>query len=228
MSFFAREDRGDTLLVTLDRPPLNALNADVLEEGAAMLAALAGDPPAGGVVLTGAGKAFTAGVDIKAAADGDIDMRRRLLWGINDFAAALYRLPCALVCAINGHAIGAGGIVSLAADWSVIADDDALKIGLPEAKAGLPFPQVPQIIMDQEMDPVWRRRTALSSELYSAARSIDTGLADELSAPEALVETAIARAGELQAQPAFGEVKANMRRAALARVEDVYARRGTK
>lgn len=227
MSFFAHEDRGGTALVTLDRPPLNALSADVLEEGVAMLRELASTPPEAGIVLTGNGKAFTAGVDIKAAADGDREMSRRLLWGINDFAAVLYRLPCALVCAINGHAIGAGGIVSLAADWSVIADDDALKIGLPEAKAGLPFPQIPQIIMDQEMDPVWRRRAALSSELYSAQQSIATGLADELAAPDALIDTAVQRARDLQAQPAFNEIKRNMRRSALDRIDNVYATRGT-
>ncbi len=227
MTYFNVEMRDGAALVTLDRPPLNALNADVLEEGAAKLRELASAPPEAGIVLTGAGKAFTAGVDIKAAADADREMNQRLLWGINDIAAALYRLPCALVCAINGHAIGAGGIISLAADWSVIAHDAKLKIGLPEAKAGLPFPPVPQIIMEHEMDPVWRRRTALTSELYSAEQSIATGLADELALPGVLIDTAIGRARNIQAQPAFNAVKRNMRREALAKIDEVYAKRGT-
>lgn len=227
MSVFRTERRGETLLVTLDRPPLNALNAETLEEGAALLQSVAGEPPAGGLVLTGANGVLTAGVDIKQAADADETLRRRLFWGINDFCAALIRLPCAYVCAVPGHAIGAGGIIAIAADWTVIADAD-LKIGLPEAKAGLAFPQVPQIVMEYGLDPVWHRRLALSSRLLGAAEAIETGMADELALPEGTVEKAVERAKEFADQPAFNEVKANMRRKAWADIDAVYATRGTK
>lgn len=226
MSAFRTVTRGATLLVTLDRPPLNALNAETLEEGAALLEKLTAEPPAGGVVLTGANGVLTAGVDIKQAADADRAMRRRLFWGINDFCAALMRLPCVFVCAVPGHAIGAGGIIAIAADWTVIADMD-LKIGLPEAKAGLAFPQVPQIVMEYGLDPVWHRRLALSSRLLGPAEAVETGMADELVLPESTVDKAVARAEELASQPAFKEVKANMRHKAWADIESVYARRGT-
>ena len=227
MSVFHIEDHNETLLVTLDRPPLNALNAETLEEGADLFRELATEPPAGGVVLTGANGVLTAGVDIKQAADADQAMRRRLFWGINDFCAALMRLPCAFVCAVPGHAIGAGGIVAIAADWTVIADTD-LKIGLPEAKAGLAFPQVPQIIMEYGLDPVWHRRLAFSSRLMGAAEAVETGMADECVMPERTVDKAVARAEELASQPAFNEVKSNMRQKARADIESVYARRGTE
>jgi enoyl-CoA hydratase/carnithine racemase len=224
MSYFRSEDRDGTLLVTLDRPPLNALSADVLEEGVALLQAAAANPPEAGLVLTGAGKAFTAGVDVKEAASTDRTLQNRLLWGINDISAALCRLPCAFVAAVNGHAIGAGGIVTIAADWTVIADCD-LKIGLPEAKAGLAFPRIPQIVMEYGLSPTWHRRLALTSELFGAADSIESGLADELVAPDALVETALARARALQEQAAFGDIKANMLRKARADIDSVYAER---
>ncbi|MEM8695301.1 MAG: enoyl-CoA hydratase/isomerase family protein [Pseudomonadota bacterium] len=226
MSAFHSEMRDGTLVVRLDRPPLNALNAETLEEGTALLRQAATEPPEAGLVLTGANGAFTAGVDIKQAADADEAMRRRLFWGINDFCAALMRLPCAFVCGVTGHAIGAGGIVAITADWTVIADEE-LKIGLPEAKAGLPFPQVPQIAMEYGLDPVWHRRLALSSKLLSPAEAIDAGLADELALPEWTFEKAITRAKELSAQPAFKEVKANMRRKALQEIDAIYADRGT-
>ncbi|WP_299328268.1 enoyl-CoA hydratase/isomerase family protein [Parasphingopyxis sp.] len=226
MSVFHSETRDGTLIVTLDRPPMNALNAETLEEGAELLQSIAADPPKGGLVFTGANGVLTAGVDIKQAADADKAMRRRLFWGINDFCAALMRLPCACVCAVTGHAIGAGGIIAIAADWTVIADTD-LKIGLPEAKAGLAFPQVPQIAMEYGLDPVWHRRLAFSSQLLGAAESLETGLADELVLPERTVEIAVTRAKELADQPAFNEVKANMRRKAWADIDAVYAGGGT-
>ena len=224
MSVFGTEERGGTLIVTLDRPPLNALDADTLEEGTELLRSVVADPPEAGLVLAGANWVFSAGVDVKQAADADVAMRRRLFWGINDFCAAAMRLPCAFVCAVTGHAIGAGGIIAIAADWTVIADVE-LKIGLPEAKAGLAFPQVPQIIMEYGLDPVWHRRLAFSSKLLHPAEAIEAGLADELALPEWTREKAISRAQQLAAQPAFKEVKANMRRKAWAEIDAVYAQR---
>lgn len=202
----------------MDRPPLNALTYELLEEGAALLAGMASSPPAGGLVLTGHGSAFTAGVDTKVAAGLGRDERIRLSRAVNQFAAALYRLPCAVVSAVNGHAIGAGGIICLASDWTVIADAP-LKIGLPEAKAGLPFPAIPTIIMAHQLDPVWRRRLALSSMLLAPREAVAAGLADEVAAPEVLIETAIARAAALNAQAGFRQIKADQRRAALAEVD---------
>jgi enoyl-CoA hydratase/carnithine racemase len=221
MTHFQTELRNGTLILFLDRAPINALISEMLEEGAHMLRKVASDPPPGGLVITGNGSAFTAGVDTKIAAGLDRAGRRRLLNAVNSFAAALYRLPCAVVSAVNGHAIGAGGIICLASDWTVIANSPALRIGLPEAKAGLPFPQVPTIIMEHQLDPVWRRRLALSSMLLSASRAIEAGLADELCPPELLVDTAVARAGELDGQAGFREIKKDQRYRALEQVAQV-------
>lgn len=211
---FRTERHGGTLLISVDRPPLNALTFQLLEEAAAFLTELIKAPPVAGVVITGHGTTFTAGVDTKVAASLSLPDRTRLLRAVNSFAAALYRLPCAVVSAVNGHAIGAGGIMCLASDWTVIADTP-LKIGLPEAKAGLPFPAVPTLIMDHQLGPVWRRRLALSSMLLGPQEAIAAGLADELAAPGALVETALTRARELESQPAFRQIKADQRQKAL-------------
>jgi enoyl-CoA hydratase/carnithine racemase len=224
MSFFRTEDHQGTLLVTLDRPPYNALIPELLDEGTAMLIALADAPPAAGIVLTGAGDNFTRGMDVKYVAAlnaaGDRDGGRAAAEAVNRFTAALHRLPCAVVGAINGHAIGAGGIMALACDWVVAASGD-YKIGLPEAKAGLPFPAVPQLILDHWLDPVWRRRLALSSMLLGPEAAITAGLADEIAAPDALVTTAITRAQELSAQPGFAACKEQLRAVANADIEAV-------
>jgi enoyl-CoA hydratase len=220
--FFRTEQCGETLLIAIDRPPLNALTFQLLEEGAALLNELAEAPPAAGLVITGHAATYTAGVDTKVAAALLPPERERLLRAVNSFAAALYRLPCAVVSAVNGHAIGAGGIMCLASDWTVIAQAP-LKIGLPEAKAGLPFPAVPTLIMDHQLGPVWRRRLALSSMLLGPQEAIIAGLADELAAPEALVDTALTRARELDSQTSFRQIKADQRCKALAELAEIEA-----
>ncbi len=218
MSHFEREVLGDTVVVTLSNPPYNTLRSDILEEGATMLAALADDTPPGGVVLTGQGDDFTRGMDTKVAAtfdDADADRARA---GINAFCAGLHRLPCALVCAVNGHAIGAGGIMALCGDWVVTADGDQ-RIGLPEARAGLVFPTVAQAILDHWLDPVWRRRLALSSQLLGPQQALAAGLVDEIVAPDQVLDTAVRRAGELMAQPGFVACKRQLRAKANAEID---------
>lgn len=218
MSFFREEVHDGVLVLSIARPPINALTAELLEEGASLLKRLASDPPEAGVVLTGAGQTFTAGVDTKVAAGLDRAGRRGLLNAVNSFSAALYRLPCALVSAVNGHAIGAGGIMCLCSDWTLIADSPSLKIGLPEAAAGLPFPEVPTMILERGLDPVWRRRLAMTSMLLAPAESVRAGLADEVVAPDKLVANALDWACKLETQPAFRRVKADQRADGLEKI----------
>ena len=218
MDWFQTETRGETLLVALSNPPYNSLHADLFDEGSAFLAELAAAPPKGGVVLTGEGADFTRGMDIKIAASFDeagADNTRR---AINLFCANLHRLPCPLVCAVNGHSIGAGGIVMLCADWVLSAAGDH-RIGLPEAKAGLPFPLVPQAILDHWLDPVWRRRLALTSMLLGPDEAVQAGMVDEVVPADQLLERAIAKAAEIAAQPGFVACKQQLRAKANAEID---------
>ena len=221
MTHFRLEPRGDAQILWFDRAPINALTIEMLNEGAATLTALAVDQPAGGIVLASDHAAFTAGVDTKAAASldgcGTPAVGRR---GQSVCRRALSAFPCAVVAAVGGHAIGAGGIICLASDWVLIADAE-LKIGLPEAKAGLPFPAVPLIIMDHQLDPVWRRRLALSSLLLGPQQAVAAGLADEVVPADQLVDRAVAQAVAMSAQPAFAVIKQDLRRAALAEIAAV-------
>jgi enoyl-CoA hydratase/carnithine racemase len=220
MTCFPTEDRNGTIIITLTNGERNTLNPDLLEEGAATLQLLAKNPPERGVVLTGAGEHFTCGMDTKVAASLDEAGQKRAVAGINDFAASLHRLPCAVVGAVNGNAIGAGGIMILACDW-VLAATGGYKIGLPEAKAGLPFPPVAQTILDHWLNPVWRRRLALSSQLLAPAEALMAGLADELAEPDQLLDQAVARAQELAAQPGFKACKRQLRAKANAEIDAI-------
>ncbi|WP_373490852.1 enoyl-CoA hydratase/isomerase family protein [Parasphingorhabdus sp.] len=222
MTCFPTEERDGTLIITLTNGERNTLNPDLLEEGAAALQRLAQDPPKGGIVLTGAGAHFTCGMDTKVAASLDKAGQKRAVAAIDEFAAALHRLPCALVCAVNGNAIGAGGIMMLCADWIYAASGD-YKIGLPEARAGLPFPAVPQAILDHWLEPAWRRRLALSSMLIGPKEAIGAGLVDATAMPDDLIDKSVAKAREMNAQPGFRACKRQLRAKANAEIDGILS-----
>lgn len=223
MSFFPVTEQDGTIIVTLTQGERNTLHSDVLEEGGALFTQLARDNPAGGVVLTGAGAHFTCGMDTKVAASLDAEGAARAIAAVNGFAAALHRLPCALVCAVNGNAIGAGGVMMLCADW-VVAAAGNYKIGLPEAKAGLPFPPVAQAVIDHWLEPGWRRRLALSSMLLAPNEAIGAGMVEATVNPADLLTIAIGRAQAINAQPGFAQCKAQLRAKANAEIDSLWPR----
>ena len=85
------------------------------------------------VVLTGAGRAFSTGLDLDALARGELRLRHLIAW--EQAMTAMERMPTFFVAAINGHCLGGGLQMALVCDYRV-ASEDAL-IGLPAVKEGL-------------------------------------------------------------------------------------------
>ncbi len=128
------------------------------------------------VILTGAGRAFTVGGDIKAMAEGEFVEPP----GHAMFAAdrnLIYRflnVPCPVVCAINGDCIGLGASLALMSDFSVMADD--ARIGDPHVRVGL--------VAGDGGIPIWpllvglnrAKEALLLGRLYSAGEAKTMGL----------------------------------------------------
>lgn len=190
---------------------MNAVDHDAVREVRRLASALAADPPRGGVVLTGTGKAFSAGVDTKAFAAYDAPRRGEFVRSITAMTAALLQLPSPLVAAVNGHALGGGFILMLCADYRLVSSTDGLKLGLPEAQAGVPFPAGPAAIMRTELSPGLLRNLALSSRPALASELLAAGTIDRVVDASSLLEEAIATARGLASQPAFSAVKRQVR-----------------
>ena len=118
-------------VVRLDRPPVNALDLDLVEDAVATLGSLEGP-----VVVTGAGKCFSAGVDLRAVVDGGREYTDRFLDAMPAAFLAVFDYPGPVVAAINGHAIAGGCVVAMAADVRLMSGG----IGLTEVAVGVPFP----------------------------------------------------------------------------------------
>jgi 3-hydroxyacyl-CoA dehydrogenase len=121
---------GDVAVITLDSPPVNALSPKVIE---GLRRALDAAADARAVVITGAGRAFSAGVDIHEFENAEAgerfrDSLPRLLLAVEDFARPV-------VMAINGLALGGGFELAMAGHYRLISREG--KVGQPEVKLGL-------------------------------------------------------------------------------------------
>ncbi len=186
---FAVADRIAT--ITVNRPDkLNALNsATIAELGVAIDEARARDD-VGGVLLTGAGRAFVAGADIsELEKQTPLDATRRARAGQRVFRR-FETSPKPVVAALNGFALGGGCELAMACHVRIASE--AAKFGQPEVKLGI----LPGYGGTQRLPRLIGRgaalRLLLTGELIGAAEAYRLGLVDQVVAPEALIETATA------------------------------------
>ena len=133
-----RVERAETgvTTITLDRPPVNAVSPELIEELLDAIDALAEDPETRAVLVQGAGDRFCAGADITVMSDHSRATYRRMRRQV-DVEDALERLEKPVVCAIERFALGGGAELALACDVRVIGN--GALFGFPEAALGL-FP----------------------------------------------------------------------------------------
>ena len=193
----------DTLLITIDRPPVNALDLDMILALEQTFAAAAHDVPRNGVVLTGSGQVFSAGVDTRAFAGYDREQRHEMVRAITRMVARLVSIPLPVVAGINGHALGGGFVLMLGCDYRIAADNEAAKLGMTEAQAGIPFPAGPLEIMRHELSPELLRAMTLTSAVLKPRELVAARVVDALCPVEEIRSRSLAAAKTLAAQQAF-------------------------
>ena len=177
--------------ITVNRPDkLNALNdATILEIGVAIDAAIASDD-VGGIILTGAGRAFVAGADIaELSAQTPLEATERSRRGQNVFRR-FETSPKPTIAAINGFALGGG--CELAMCCHVRIASEKAKLGQPEVKLGI----VPGYGGTQRLPRLIGRgaalRLLLTGDMIDSAEALRLGLVDQVVAPDQLMETCTA------------------------------------
>jgi len=140
------ERDGAVAILTLNRPHrLNALTAELTDALRTSLRRLDGTPEVRAVVITGAGRAFSSGADLKA---GTGDAERLLREHYNPLVATMAELDLPVVAAVNGVAAGAGASLAFACDLRVAAEParfqlSFVKVGLiPDAGATWTLPRL--------------------------------------------------------------------------------------
>jgi enoyl-CoA hydratase/carnithine racemase len=178
-------------VITLDRPhALNALNAAVAVRLGGALESADRDESVRAIVVTGTGRAFSAGADLKAVAQGDtLTDPEHPEWGFGGFAR--HALVTPTIAAVNGLAFGGGLELVLACDLA-IADEDA-RFGLPEVARGLAAGAGGLIRLAQRIPKVVALEMTMTGVPISAARAYELGLVNRV-APSG---TALAAAREM-------------------------------
>jgi enoyl-CoA hydratase len=180
------ERRDGVLLVTLNRPDArNAVNTALAEGIAAALDALDADTDLGVGVLTGAGKGFSAGMDLKAFVAGERPwVADRGFAGIVQRSA---RKP--LIAAVEGFAMAGGLEIALACDL-VVASRDA-RLGIPEVKRSLVAAAGALRRLPQRVPLGVAMEMALTGDPISAERAHALGLVNRVTEPGGAVDAAL-------------------------------------
>jgi enoyl-CoA hydratase len=195
---------GAVALVTLRRPEKrNALSIDLRVELADALGGLAEDSGVSCVVLTGAGTAFCAGMDMTQFG-GDREHKQRLVESSLAAFGTVARFPKPLVAAVNGPAIAGGFVLALHCDLRLAAE--TARFGFSELPRGIP-PSYAAALSGLP-EPV-ARELCLTGRLMDAPEALHHALVSEVVPDTALVERSLVVAGGIAATPldALLEVK---------------------
>lgn len=204
-------------VLTLSSGRVNALDVDLLEELSLAVGDLARSD-GGALVITGAGRAFSAGVDLKRVVEGGADYTDRLVPALSDAFEAVYTYPGPTVAAVNGAAIAGGCVLACACDRRLITPD--AQIGVTEVHVGVAFPvaalEVMRYACGDHADVV-----LLGGRTYRGAETIAAGLAHRVVDGD-LMGMAVAEASELGGIPAdaYRHTKGQLRGPTLARIRE--------
>jgi len=166
------------------------------------------------VVLTGQGKVFSAGVDLKRLNDGGPDYVRKFLPALHKLYDEVFFHPKPVVAAINGHAIAGGCVLACCADRRIMARESG-RIGVTELLVGVPFPALAFEIVRFAVPPRHLSEFTLTGATYATDVALQRGWIDEIAEPGDLIEDAVAVAQELAllSAAAFAQTKAQIRQA---------------
>ncbi len=184
------EVTGGVATITMNRPEkLNAMNRTFFRELPVVMDELTAHPDVSAAVLTGAGRAFSAGGDIGMfpALMDDVAAVRPHLRLVFDAFHSIERAGVVVIGAVNGIAHGGGTEITLACDFAVASTDATF--ALREASLGL----IPGFGLTRGPDVIglpWITRLATTAEVIDASTARDIGLVMEVLAPDALLERA--------------------------------------
>ncbi|HMN79606.1 MAG TPA: enoyl-CoA hydratase [Burkholderiaceae bacterium] len=175
-------------VVTLNRPSaMNALSVALRTELAGAIDELAADPTIRVMILTGAGRAFTAGLDLKEL--GGAGGGRELLGGkVPDPVQALGRFAGPIIAAINGAAITGGFELALACD--VLLASTAARFADTHARVGVMPGWGLSQILSRTIGRYRAKELSLTGNFLSAQQALDWGLVNRVVEPQELLPAA--------------------------------------
>ena len=208
MALLELEKRGHVAILTLNRPEaMNALGAPGDGDAVASVCNQVNDDrDIRCVILTGAGRAFSAGGDVKAMKErtgafggGGVTIRDGYRMNIHRLVKAIYNLEVPSIAAVNGAAIGLGCDVACMTDIRIAAD--TAKFGVTFLKLGIIPGDGGAWLLPRTIGMSRASELLFTGDVIDAAKALEWGLVSRVVAAEALMDEALALAGRIAAQP---------------------------
>jgi len=174
---------------TLARPPLNLLEPGVIAAIRERFQALGSDPTVRVAVVTGSGRAFTAGMDVHVLGGLDVASARAFITTLHDAIEAVHHAPFPVIAAVNGPCLGAGFELALACDLRVATT--AATFGLPEVRVGVPS-VIEAALLPPLVGPGRASELLLTGDAIDAATALAWGLVNQV-VPAAELTSAVER-----------------------------------
>ncbi len=198
MNFIKFEKQNHVAVLTIDKPATyNALDMEMLNELTEAVAAAQEDEDIYVLVLTGAGKVFVSGADIKEMSTKTPLQARELSKKGSELFRKIELMEKPVICAVNGHALGGGCEIAMCCDIR-IANEKA-KFGLPEVTLGITPGFSATARLPRLIGTAKAKEWIFTGKIVTAKEAMDAGLVNAVCAPEALMEEAMKMAGQIAA-----------------------------
>jgi enoyl-CoA hydratase len=172
------------------------------------------------LVLTGAGRAFSGGLDLAYTGGLSRVELGHFVDAFDAFFTRAFAFPLPVVAAVNGHAVAGGAVLALAADYRIMARGP-FRIGLNEVAVGIPFPSGAFEISRHALPAPAFGEALLEGRLFSPEEALEIGLVHRLVEGDASIREAVDKARRLGAgsKAAIRIVKADDRAPVLSRIQ---------
>jgi enoyl-CoA hydratase len=196
-------EKGDGIaIVKLNRPNvLNAMNKQLWLDFQSAMENVKNDPVTKVMIVTGAGRAFSTGADLKESKTRSIENYRDYLTELQEASRKLIRFEKPTIAAINGYALGSGYELALACDLRIAAED--AQIGSPEAKVTSSVTGGAMRLVQDLIGPAKARELLFTGEYISGKEAERIGLVNQSVPGHELMATARHMAEKIAENSAF-------------------------
>ncbi len=189
-------------IIKLNRPHvLNAMNKQLWIDMNAALDEIERDPSVKVVIITGEGRAFSSGADLKDSKNRTSEQYRDYLTQLQEASRRLIRYNKPTIAAINGYALGSGYELALACDIRIAADD--AKIGSPEARVTSSVTGGAFRLLQDLVGPGKARELLFTAEYIDGKEAERIGLVNRSVPGDQLMDEAIAMARKIASNSSF-------------------------
>lgn len=188
---------GNVGIITLNRPEcLNAINGGLLRDFIEQLETAMEDKEAISVILTGAGRAFCAGEDLKESSAGkSFETWIEETDGLQEIQRMIMRLGKPLIAAVQGYALGGGCEFAMSCDIRIATED--AKFGFPETEVGLTVTTAGTKLLTQIVGLGKAKELVFTGEFVDAHEALRIGLANKVVPAEMLIDEALGMANKI-------------------------------